>query len=96
MTDTPDTPHPAADLRTRMTQHIDAALALLDDIPDPVAREAAGRLLADDLLPAAAQRVKALRGAAVRDLRAQGLTLKTIAAQTGLSVPRIDQLAKDK
>ncbi|MGW6461558.1 hypothetical protein ACWF94_37465 [Streptomyces sp. NPDC055078] len=82
------------DLRTQMATHINAALALLDDIPDPVEREAAARLLGDDLLPATVLRVKAVRGDAIRNLRGQGKTLREIAGLTGLSVPRVDQIAK--
>jgi hypothetical protein len=84
-----------AALRTRMASHIDAALACLDEIGDPIERERAARLLADDLLPDAGQRVKAVRGAAVQELRkGRGLKLREVAELTGLSIPRIDQLAK--
>ncbi|MEV0438979.1 hypothetical protein AB0I84_09355 [Streptomyces spectabilis] len=84
-----------AALRARMAEHLDAALAPLADIADPVARERAARILADDLLPDAAKRVKVVRGDAVRELR-QTLTLAKVQERTGLSIPRIDQLAKGK
>lgn len=77
-----------------MAAHIDAAMALADDIADPVEREAAARLLGDDLLPAAVVRVKRVRGDAIRELRGQGKTLRAIAELTGLSVPRVDQISK--
>jgi hypothetical protein len=82
------------DLREELKVHVNAALALLDGIPDPVEREAAARILGDDLLPEAALSVKRVRGDAVRELRAQGLTLRAIAELTGLSVARVDQIAK--
>ncbi|MFJ4768519.1 hypothetical protein ACIP88_05285 [Streptomyces uncialis] len=82
------------DLRDQMKAHVDAALALLDVITDPVEREAAARILGDDLIPDAALRVKEVRGDALRALRAQGLTLRAIAELTGLSVPRVDQIVK--
>lgn len=98
MTDTTDPDHQARDtLRARMADHINAALACLDDIPDPIERERTARLLADDLLPDAVKRVKAVRGAAVQELRTdRGLKLREVADLLGLSVPRVDQLAKGK
>ncbi|MGW1979232.1 hypothetical protein [Streptomyces sp. NPDC001889] len=88
------TQHSDPDLRAAMAAHITAALAHIDGIPDPVDRERAARILADDLLPDAVQRVKAARGDAIRELRGQGMTLKAVAQATGLSVPRVDQIAK--
>jgi hypothetical protein len=86
-----------AALRARMASHIDAALACLDEISDPIERERAARILADDLLPDAGQRVKSVRGAVVQELRtARGLKLREVSELTGLSIPRIDQLAKGR
>ncbi|MFJ9816175.1 hypothetical protein ACIRU3_13080 [Streptomyces sp. NPDC101151] len=94
-----DTTDPAeqerAALRARMAEHLDAALAPLAEIADPVERERAARLLADDLLPDAVKRVKAVRGEAVRELR-QTMTLAAVRERTGLSIARIDQIAKGK
>ncbi|MEU9237148.1 hypothetical protein [Streptomyces subrutilus] len=84
-------------LKARMAAHIDAALFLLDEIQDPLARERATRLLADDLLPDAVSRVKAARGAAVRELReTRGLKLREIAELLELTTGRVDQLLKGK
>jgi hypothetical protein len=96
MSETTDpTEQARATLRARMASHIDAALACLDEISDPIERERAARLLADDLLPDAGRRVKAVRGAAVQELRqGQGLKLREVSELMGLSIPRIDQLAK--
>lgn len=94
-----DTTDPAeqerAALRARMAEHLDAALAPLAEIADPVERERAARILADDLLPDAVKRVKAVRGEAVRELR-KTLTLAAVRERTGLSIARIDQIAKGK
>jgi DNA-directed RNA polymerase specialized sigma24 family protein len=90
-----ETAHDA--LRTRMAEHLEAALAPLADITDPVERERAARILADELLPDAVRRVKAVRGAAVQELRTErGLKLREVADLIGLSVPRVDQLAKGR
>ncbi|ARX85646.1 hypothetical protein SMD44_05110 [Streptomyces alboflavus] len=80
-----------------MKQHVDSALACLDEIPDPVERELAARVLADELLPDAGRQVKAVRTAAVQELRTErGLKLREVAELYELSVPRVDQLAKGK
>jgi hypothetical protein len=84
-----------AALRARMAGHVEAALACLGEIADPVERERAARVLADDLLPDAGRRVKAVRSAAVRELRRE-LKLREVSELTGLSIPRIDQLAKGR
>ncbi|MFD9859742.1 hypothetical protein [Streptomyces alboflavus] len=84
-----------AELRARMAKHLDAALAPLAEIADPVKRERAARILADDLLPDTVKRVKGVRGDAVRELR-QTLTLAAIKERTGLSTARIDQIAKGR
>ncbi|MEU5302235.1 helix-turn-helix domain-containing protein [Streptomyces noursei] len=98
MTETTDPAEQArAALRARMSGHIDAALACLDEIGDPVERELAARILADDLLPDARTRVKAVRAEAVQELREErGLKLREVAELIGLSVPRVDQIAKGK
>ncbi|WP_424216607.1 hypothetical protein ACN20G_31260 (plasmid) [Streptomyces sp. BI20] len=103
------TPEPAADplhaaelarrarVRGEMARHLDAALALLDGLPDPVEREHTARILADDLLPAATRRVKAVRTDAAVELRTRHrLKLREIAALYGLSVPRVDQITKGR
>ncbi|MFI0906782.1 hypothetical protein ACH4TE_25150 [Streptomyces sioyaensis] len=96
MTDTTDPGEQArAALRARMSGHIDAALACLDEIGDPVERELAARILADDLLPDARTRVKDVRSAAVQELR-RGLTLRQVSELIDLSVARVDQIAKGK
>ncbi|MFG3118683.1 hypothetical protein ACGF4C_30470 [Streptomyces sp. NPDC048197] len=96
MTETTDPAEQArAALRARMSGHLDAALACLDEIGDPVERELAARILADDLLPDARTRVKAVRSEAVQDLR-RGLKLREVSDLIGLSVARVDQIAKGK
>ncbi|WP_406321023.1 hypothetical protein [Streptomyces sp. NBC_00519] len=86
-----------ADRRQRMKEQIDAALDGLYEIADPVERELAARVLADELLPEAGRRVKAVRSGAVRELRTErGLKLREVAELLDLSVPRVDQLAKGK
>ncbi|MGP3973582.1 hypothetical protein ACTWQF_05975 [Streptomyces sp. 8N114] len=96
MTDTPaPLPQVAPGVRAAMAAHIEAALACLDSIPDPVDREVTARALADDLLPEAARRVKSVRGEAVVELR-ENMKLREVAQLLGLSVPRVDQLAKGK
>ncbi|MEU2393986.1 hypothetical protein [Streptomyces sp. NPDC007369] len=95
MNTTDDAERERAELRARMAEHLDAALAPLAEIADPVARERAARILADDLLPDAVQRVKGVRGEAVRELR-KTLTLAAVKERTGLSIARIDQIAKGK
>ncbi|MFM9368086.1 hypothetical protein [Streptomyces sp. Da 82-17] len=82
-------------LRQRMTEQLDSVLAHLDKITDPAERELVARFLADELLPSAVRRVKVVRGGAVQELRADR-TLREVAALLGLSVPRVDQLAKGK
>lgn len=83
--------------RERMREQIDAALAGLNEIADPVERELAARVLADELLPEAGRRVKAVRREAVQELRTdRGLKLREVAELIGLSVPRVDQIAKGK
>ncbi|MFE1773743.1 hypothetical protein [Streptomyces sp. NPDC059008] len=96
MTETTDPAEQArAALRARMSGHLDAALACLDEIGDPVERELAARILADDLLPDARTRVKDVRSAAVQELR-RGLKLREVSDLIGLSVARVDQIAKGK
>lgn len=83
--------------RQRMKEQIDTALACLDEIADPVERELAARTLADELLPEAGRRVRVVRSEVVRELRTvRGLKLREVAEELGLSVPRVDQLAKGK
>ncbi|MBI0374744.1 hypothetical protein JBE27_00240 [Streptomyces albiflaviniger] len=84
-----------AERRRRMTEQLDAALAYLDEIADPVEREFAARTLVDELLPGAVRRAKAVRSGAVQELRTE-LTLRETSALLHLSVPRVDQLAKGK
>lgn len=71
------------------------ALNAVENVADPVAREAAARRLADVVLPDAARGAKRLRQSAVLELR-QGRTLKQVAELLGLSVGRVDQLAKGR
>ncbi|MGW0933143.1 hypothetical protein [Streptomyces sp. NPDC002644] len=98
MTNTPE--QVRAELRARMADHINAALACLDTVgDDPEQMERAARMLADDLLPEAASRVKAVRGEAVHKMRGEGpkkRPMREIAEQLGLSLPRVDQLLKGK
>ncbi|MFJ6748287.1 hypothetical protein ACIQNI_08860 [Streptomyces sp. NPDC091266] len=83
--------------RQHMREQIDAALACLDEVTDPVERELAARVLADELLPEASRRVRAVRSEVVRELRTgRGLKLREVAAELDLSVARVDQLAKGK
>ncbi|WP_411129900.1 hypothetical protein [Streptomyces sp. x-19] len=97
MDTTDDAEQQRAALRARMAEHLDAALALLDDIADPVEREFTARLLADDLLPDAVKRVKAVRtGAAVELRTGRGLKLREVAELYGLTTGRVDQIAKGK
>ncbi|MGW8374282.1 hypothetical protein [Streptomyces sp. ODS28] len=97
MTETPDPDDARAALRARMADHVDAALACLDEISDPVERELAARVLADDLLPTASRRVKAVRQEAVQELReGQGMKLREVAELYKLSIGRVDQLAKGR
>src|SRR5437763_15236475 len=98
MTETTDPAEQArAALRARMSGHIDAALACLDEIADPVERERAARSLADDLLPAARTRVKDVRASAGQELRqGRGLKLRGVAEVVDLSLPGVDQLAKGR
>ncbi|QKW08057.1 hypothetical protein HUT18_18395 [Streptomyces sp. NA04227] len=96
-----DTHHPPdevrAALRTLAADHVEAVRALLDGIADPVARERAARFYTDELLPDVVQGgAKSVRREAIRELRGQGLTLREVSGLTGLSVPRVDQLAKGK
>ncbi|MFF4738796.1 hypothetical protein ACFY2W_23365 [Streptomyces sp. NPDC001262] len=93
---TPPAEQDRAALRMRMAEHLDAALACLDDIPDPVEREFAARLLADDLLPNAVKRVKVVRTGAAVELRGRGLKLREIAELYSLTTGRVDQIAKGK
>ncbi|RST03146.1 hypothetical protein EF910_21445 [Streptomyces sp. WAC07149] len=83
------------ELRALMAEHIGAALAHLDGIQDPLERERAARLLSDDLLPHAVRSARQARTAAVLELR-QGRTLREVGELLGLSIPRVDQLAKGK
>jgi DNA-directed RNA polymerase specialized sigma24 family protein len=84
-------------MRERMAAHLRAAVACLEEIPDPVEREHAARALVDELLPETLQQAKAVRRAVVVELRqGRGLTLKQTGELLGLSVPRVDQLAKGK
>lgn len=92
--DIPDEQALAA-LRSRMAEHLGAALACLDDIEDPVERERAARLLADDLLPGAVRKVRQVRSGAVIELRV-GRSLREVGELLGLSIPRVDQLARGK
>ncbi|WKK26855.1 hypothetical protein QZH56_15415 [Streptomyces olivoreticuli] len=93
---TPPAEQARAALRERMAEHLDAALAYLDGIPDPVERELTAQLLAEDLLPDAVKRVKAVRGAALQELRDQKLSLRKIGELIGKSTPRVDQIIKGK
>ncbi|MEU3710504.1 hypothetical protein [Streptomyces catenulae] len=97
MTDTDPAEQERADRRARMEAHINAAVACLDELGDPVEREFAARELADELLPDAGRRVKAVRSDGVRELRyGRGLKLREVAELIDLSIPRVDQLAKGK
>ncbi|MFD9813727.1 hypothetical protein [Streptomyces sp. NPDC059080] len=95
MNTTDDAEQQRAALRARMAEHLDAALAPLAEIADPVERERAARILADDLLPDAVKRVKAVRGEVVRGMR-QTKTLREVGEQLDLSIARVDQIAKGK
>ncbi|MCX4231780.1 hypothetical protein [Streptomyces ortus] len=80
------------------TSAVTEALAAITAIADPVAREKAARDLQDALTKAIAEpmtQAKAVRQQAVLELR-QTLTLAKVSEKTGLSVPRVDQLAKGK
>ncbi|MFH8470369.1 hypothetical protein [Streptomyces sp. NPDC017991] len=80
------------------TSAVTEALAAIGAIADPVAREKAARDLQDALTKAIAEpmtQAKAVRQQAVLELR-QTLTLAKISEKTGLSIPRVDQLAKGK
>jgi hypothetical protein len=74
------------------------AFAAIGAIPDPVAREKAARGLQDALTEAIAApltQAKAVRQEAVLELR-RTLTLVKVAERLGLSVGRVDQLAKGR
>ncbi|MFF4752235.1 hypothetical protein ACWD5R_39075 [Streptomyces sp. NPDC002514] len=80
------------------SEAFDQALADVEAIEDPVARDKAARALQAALTEAIAEpltRTKALRQQAVLELR-QTLTLAKAAEQLGLSVGRVDQLAKGR
>ncbi|WP_405867978.1 hypothetical protein OG407_49255 [Streptomyces sp. NBC_01515] len=80
------------------TAAVTEAFEAIAAINDPVARERAARDLQDALTVAIAEpltQAKAVRQGAVLELR-QNLTLAKVAAKIGLSVPRVDQLAKGK
>ncbi|MGY4988893.1 hypothetical protein [Streptomyces nigrescens] len=97
MTDTPHLTDQQREALDRIRGHLDAALACLDEIRDPVERELAARVMTDDLLPAAEGRAKAVRTKVVQQLRTErGLKLREVADLIGLSIPRVDQLAKGK
>ncbi|MEU4655202.1 RNA polymerase subunit sigma-70 [Streptomyces sp. NPDC023723] len=77
---------------------VSEALAAISAIPDPVAREKAARDLQTALTEAIADpltRTKAVRQQAVLELR-RTLTLAKVAEQLGLSIGRVDQIAKGK
>ncbi|WP_460073991.1 sigma factor-like helix-turn-helix DNA-binding protein [Streptomyces sp. YKOK-I1] len=76
----------------------DRALADVAAIKDPVDRDKAARALQTALTEAIAEpltRTKAVRQQTVLELR-QNLTLAKVAEQLGLSVGRVDQLAKGR
>ena len=80
------------------TAAVTEAITAITSIADPVARERAARDLQDALTAAIAEpltQAKAVRQGAVLELR-QNLTLAKVAEKIGLSVPRVDQLAKGK
>ncbi|MDJ1136234.1 hypothetical protein [Streptomyces iconiensis] len=101
MTDSKDSDQQAqAEVRERMTAHLSAALACLEGLKsDPVQLERGARMLAEELLPHAAQQVKAVRGEAVRALRdgdQSRRTVRELAVMLDLSPARVDQLLKGK
>lgn len=80
------------------TSAVTEALAAIGAIADPVAREKAAREFQDVLTEAIAEpmtQAKGIRQNAVLELR-RDLTLAKVAEKIGLSVPRVDQLAKGK
>lgn len=98
MTDTNRLTEPEREaLYARVRGHLDAALACLDEIADPLDRELAARTMTDDLLAEAGRRAKRVRTEVVRGLRSEGLTLREVGDLLGgLTTGRVDQLAKGK
>ncbi|MYU24744.1 hypothetical protein [Streptomyces sp. SID8352] len=96
MTDTPPRDDQAhTDLRTLTTAYVNAVQARLREIPDPIAREYAARLVQEELLPDVVKQTKPVRAEAVSILK-EGRTLKEVGSLTGLSIARVDQLLKGK
>lgn len=84
----------------RITATIDLAgdevITHLDNISDPVERQAAARTVLEKLLPALVRDVKANRGEAVKQMR-EGRTLAQVGELLGgLSTARVDQILKGK
>ncbi|MFC9431912.1 hypothetical protein [Streptomyces sp. NPDC056987] len=80
------------------TAAVAETLATIEAIADPVARERAARDFHDALTKAVVEplaQFKAVRQQAVLELR-QTLTLAKVAEKIGLSVGRVDQLAKGR
>ncbi|MEU8516342.1 hypothetical protein AB0C76_32885 [Kitasatospora sp. NPDC048722] len=82
-------------MATDLRPHLDALLATLGGIKDPIAREVAARELLDDLLPATVKEAKQIRREAVEELRS-GRTLKQVGELLGLSTARVDQILKGR
>ncbi|MCM2391834.1 hypothetical protein [Streptomyces albipurpureus] len=79
----------------QIATHIDAALAALGEISDPLERERAARRMLDTLLPDAARKAKGVRQEVVLKLR-EGRTLREVAAILDLTYARVDQIAKGR
>ncbi|WP_129842383.1 hypothetical protein [Streptomyces sp. RFCAC02] len=77
-----------------LADRIEATLAALAAMPDPLVRERAARRLVDEVLPDATRRLAAVRREAVTGLRAEGYKLREIGDLLGLSVSRVNQIAR--
>ncbi|WP_445402456.1 hypothetical protein ACSMX9_12800 [Streptomyces sp. LE64] len=80
----------------RTARHLDTAIdAIIDElatIADPVERQNAALHVLDTLLPAAKDRVRAMRAEAVAELR-EGRTLAAVGQLLGgISATRVDQI----
>ncbi|MFR9723958.1 sigma factor-like helix-turn-helix DNA-binding protein [Streptomyces sp. MS19] len=83
-----------ADPISELSGHIEATLAALAAMPDAIARERAARRLVDEVIPGATRRLAAVRREVVVGLRDERYKLREIGEMLGLSVSRVNQIAR--
>ncbi|WP_052848305.1 sigma factor-like helix-turn-helix DNA-binding protein [Streptomyces avicenniae] len=85
---------PETDPIAELSGHIEATLAALAAMPDAIARERAARRLVDEVIPNATRRLAAVRREVVVGLRDERYKLREIGEMLGLSVSRVNQIAR--